>query len=140
VEFASKTHAAATKRAKYDNAALRDTTKMIYPAMPSPKNPLEFRRVEHESVCSGPTVEEESDEQIDISPVAKSISDDTDSIGNCMHANTNTRHRHEIGSRCLEPQLRPGSESILFDYYETIFTSLMIVGANNENANRGPPL
>jgi hypothetical protein len=42
-EFASKTYAAVTKRAKYDNAALRDTTKMIYPAMLNPKSPLEFR-------------------------------------------------------------------------------------------------
>jgi hypothetical protein len=89
--------------------------------------------------CSGPTVEEESDEQIDMSPVAKSISEDTDSIGN--HARPHKYwHRHEIGSRCLEPQLRPGSESSLLDCLEIIFTSLMIVGANNENANRGPPL
>jgi hypothetical protein len=86
-----------------------------------------------------PTVEEESDEQIDISPVAKSISEDTDSIGN--HAcQQKYWHRHKISRRCLEPQLRPGSESSLFDCYETIFTSLMIVGANNENANTGPPL
>jgi hypothetical protein len=84
-------------------------------------------------------VEEESDEQIDISPVAKSISDDADSIGNCA-CEHKYWHRHEISSRCLEPQLRPGSESSLFGYYETIFTSLMIVGANNENANKGPPL